>query len=69
MENTGHQWTRFQKGRLKVKACARCGEMSLPSNSESYCDNRSILSSPIVRAGYVLADELPDAKKAQRQVA
>jgi len=57
-----HQWAIFQKGRLKIKACACCGEMNLLSNSESICDNRDLLASPIVRAGYSLVGEIPNTK-------
>ncbi len=69
MNNTKHQWTIFRKGRLRVKACACCGEMSLPSNSESICDQRNILTSPIVRAGYVLESDIVAADKGSQQVA
>ncbi len=55
-ELTTHQWTTFQKGRLKIKACRCCGQMSLPSNNQSICDKDNILLSPIVRAGYVLIE-------------
>ena len=56
---TNHQWTTFQKGRLKIKACACCGEMSLPSNLNGECAQGSILNSPIIKAGYTIADHLP----------
>lgn len=69
MKNTTHQWTTFQKGRLRIKACACCGEMSLPSNAESVCDKRNILISPIVRAGYTLAPSAPTTNEESQQVA
>jgi len=69
MNNTTHQWTMFQKGRLRIKACACCGEMNLPSNSESVCDKRNILSSPIVRAGYTLVVDMPNKEKITQKVA
>jgi hypothetical protein len=69
MNNTMHQWTIFQKGRLRIKACACCGEMNLPSNNDSICDKRNILISPIIRAGYVLAEDLPDNKDSRQDVA
>ncbi len=69
MTNTTHQWTMFQKGRLRIKACACCGEMSLPSNSQSVCDERNILTSPIVRAGYTLVVEMPKIGHAPQRVA
>jgi hypothetical protein len=59
--NTNHQWATFQKGRLKVKACSCCGEMSLPSNSKMSCQQGGILTSPIVKAGYTIAINLPRA--------
>jgi hypothetical protein len=69
MSNQKHQWTIFQKGRLRIKACSCCGEMNLPSNSESICDKRNILTSPIVRAGYVLATEVSISDNNSQQVA
>lgn len=69
MNDTTHQWTMFEKGRLRVKACACCGEMSLPSNSESICDKRNILTSPIVRAGYTLVTNVSNIKKESKKVA
>jgi hypothetical protein len=69
MSNQKHQWTIFQKGRLRIKACSCCGEMNLPSNNESICDKRNILTSPIVRAGYVLANDIADSEKSSKQVA
>ncbi len=69
MNNTTHQWTMFQKGRLRVKACAYCGEMSLPSNSQSICDKQNILSSPIMRAGYILASDMPSVEQTPQRVA
>ncbi len=52
--STNHQWATFYKGRLRIKACSGCGQMSLPSNEQSVCDKDGILSSPIVKAGYTL---------------
>ncbi len=69
MSNQKHQWTIFQKGRLRIKACSCCGEMNLPSNNESICDMRNILTSPIVRAGYVLATDVPSSDNNSQQVA
>jgi hypothetical protein len=59
--NIGHQWATFQKGRLKVKACSCCGEMSLPSNSQVRCQQGGILNSPIIKAGYTISINLPRA--------
>jgi hypothetical protein len=64
MSNTTHQWTTFQKGRLKVKACACCGEMCLPSNASSICENGNISLSPIAKAGYVIAAYAPSRRVA-----
>ncbi len=69
MSNSSHQWTTFQKGRLKVKACGCCGEMCLPSNAQSACEKENIHLSPIVRAGYVLSRELPISQRASQRVA
>ena len=69
MSNTTHHWTMFQKGRLRVKACACCGEMNLTNNTDSICDKRNILISPIVRAGYTLVVEVPNKQKEQQEVA
>jgi len=59
MTNNKHQWTTFQKGRMKLKACACCGEMKLPSNTHNLCKNDNLIVSPIVRAGYQLSAHLP----------
>jgi len=47
-----HQWTTFNKGRIKVKGCASCGELHLPSNSEKVCENTGVLESLLIKAGY-----------------
>lgn len=54
MPSKNHHWTTFYKGRLKVKACCKCGEMSLPSNTEAVCEGKNLLLSPILKAGYSL---------------
>ena len=56
-QNDKHQWTTFHKGRMKVKACASCGELHLPSNSEKSCDSGNVLESQLVKAGYRLVSE------------
>lgn len=66
MSNTTHQWSIFEKGRLKVKACACCGEMCLPSNAQGECQESDILSSPIIKAGYVLRTTVIDSKLERR---
>jgi len=53
-----HQWTTFNKGRIKVKACYSCGELHLPSNSENACENSGVLESMLVKAGYRRQDKL-----------
>jgi hypothetical protein len=50
--NSKHQWAVFQKGRMRIKACACCGDLHLPSNTEKVCENRNIFESQIVKAGY-----------------
>ncbi|MET1253726.1 hypothetical protein [Aliikangiella maris] len=57
MATTKHQWVTFQKGRVKVKACASCGDLHLPSNTDKPCENLGILDSQIVKAGYKLYSE------------
>ena len=54
MVKAKHQWATFHKGRVKVKACACCGELHLPSNSDKQCENSDVLDSQIVKAGYRL---------------
>ena len=50
-----HQWATFHKGRMRVKACASCGELHLPSNTEKTCEEgNDVLESQIVKAGYRL---------------
>ncbi|WP_196140710.1 hypothetical protein [Aliikangiella sp. G2MR2-5] len=61
--NTNHQWTTFQKGRLKVQACACCGELKLPSNSLSVCDSANFQESPLVKAGYSISNQLPISER------
>ncbi len=57
--NANHQWTTFQKGRLKVQACACCGELKLPSNTLSACDSANFKNSPLIKAGYMVSTQLP----------
>ena len=52
-----HQWTTFQKGRLKINACACCGEMNLSSNVHDECLQSSFLTSPICKAGYTISND------------
>jgi len=54
MSDLNHQWATFYKGRLRIKACSCCGQMSLPSNAKGVCEKGNIMLSPIVRAGYTL---------------
>lgn len=54
MSTNKHEWATFYKGRLRLKACICCGQMSLPSNAESHCEKGNISSSPILKAGYSL---------------
>ncbi|MDQ7050112.1 MAG: hypothetical protein Q9M92_11505 [Enterobacterales bacterium] len=59
MKAQKHQWSTFQKGRIKIKACSTCGELHLPSNSEQSCLNNRVLESPIFQAGYRLHSDQP----------
>ena len=52
MQTRKHQWATFNKKRIRVKACANCGEMHLPSNSNNYCEPKTLAESQIVKAGY-----------------
>jgi len=54
MKEFKHQWTTFHKGRMRINACASCGELHLPSNSEKSCESNEVLQSQIVKAGYRL---------------
>ena len=54
MKEFKHQWATFKKGRMRIKACASCGELHLPSNSDKACDSDEVLHSQIVKAGYRL---------------
>jgi hypothetical protein len=49
-----HQWVTFRKGRMRVKACASCGELHLPSNSEQPCVSNKVFDSQLLKAGYKL---------------
>ena len=69
MPNLNHHWTTFEKGKLKIKACGHCGQMCLPSNTNSECDKQNILLSPVVRAGYKLSYEATDEAGRQFKVA
>ena len=57
MENE-HIWTTYQKGRMKIKACACCGQMHLASNAHKSCDPSEIKSSPLILAGYKVVSHL-----------
>ncbi|WP_444998465.1 hypothetical protein [Aliikangiella sp. IMCC44359] len=57
MATRKHQWATFRKGRLKVRACASCGDLHLPSNSDRTCENSGVLESALVKAGYRLYDD------------
>ena len=50
-----HEFETFQKGRIKIKACSRCGEMRLPSNIAENCVRRKLSLSPVGKAGYSLS--------------
>lgn len=66
MSYTTHQWSIFEKGRLKIKACSCCGEMCLPSNAKAECQKSNILLSPIIKAGYVLRSTVLDSDLSRR---
>jgi hypothetical protein len=59
MSKKTHQWTTFQKGKMKVQACTCCGQMKFASNAEEICTGTDLISSPIVQAGYQLSVHLP----------
>jgi hypothetical protein len=63
MNTANHQWDIFQKGRLKITACACCGEIKLPRNKGKDCEHTNINSSPLVKAGYTLSTYLPISKR------
>jgi len=54
MKELKHQWAIFRKGRMRVKACANCGEIHLPSNAGKNCEHTDIMKSEIVKSGYQL---------------
>lgn len=54
MREFKHQWATFKKGRMRIRACASCGELHLPSNSDNTCDHNEVFDSQIVKAGYRL---------------
>ncbi len=66
MSMNTHQWSIFEKGRLKVKACSSCGVMCLPSNTTSECQESNILLSPLIKAGYVLNTVMIDPNFSRR---
>jgi len=55
-----HEFETFQKGRIKIKACSRCGEMRLPSNVDENCVKRKLSLSPVGKAGYALSTILDE---------
>lgn len=67
MSQSAHQWAKFEKGRLKLTACADCGVMSLPGNIYTSCEQKNILSSPIVKAGYRISAEMPFLKNNKKR--
>ena len=52
MKEHKHQWAIFRKGRMRVKACANCGDIHLPSNANKSCQNVNIMQSEIIKSGY-----------------
>jgi hypothetical protein len=58
MSDNNHEWAIFFKRRLKLSACANCGELNLPSNKENNCIPADISDSQIVRAGYRIRQSL-----------
>ena len=63
---TNHQWASFYKGRLHIKACSCCGQMSLATTEHSVCNRNDILLSPVVKAGYTLRKPVPILVSRQR---
>ena len=55
MSNRKHMWAIFFKRRIKVKACANCSEMNLPSNNENYCESKKLSDSQIIKVGYQMS--------------
>ncbi len=54
MKTMKHQWMTFRKGRMRINACASCGELQLPSNLDKQCLHNQLLVSQIAKAGYRL---------------
>ena len=57
MKDFKHQWATFKKGHIRIRACASCGELHLPSNAEQACGSNHVFDSQIVKAGYRLHTE------------
>lgn len=67
---TSHQWIIFSKGRMRVEACSNCGDLHLPSNTESQCSDNQLTNSQIVKAGYCKQSEIEeDLRKSMEKVA
>jgi uncharacterized OB-fold protein len=49
-----HMWETFIRRRIKIKACANCGEVSLPSNNGNHCEPKDLNDSQIMKAGFQL---------------
>ena len=58
---TNHQWTIFCKGRMRVEACSNCGDVHLPSNTNSQCSDNELIESQMVKAGYKVVTEIEDS--------
>jgi len=55
-----HRWTTFSKGRMRVEACSKCGDVHLPSNTDHQCSDTHLTESQIIKAGYNVMSEIED---------
>lgn len=52
MSDEQHQWEYFYKGRIKVKACVKCGDIHHSTNAEGRCSGKALSESFLIQAGY-----------------
>lgn len=55
MSDSKHQWEYFSKGRIKVRACVKCGDINHSTNNDQKCTKKSLGDTLIARAGYRLS--------------
>ncbi|MEE4245785.1 MAG: hypothetical protein V2I33_10255 [Kangiellaceae bacterium] len=61
---SNHQWVTFTKGHIHVNGCAECGQILLPTNAESECQQVPPSQNILIQKGYRIVANLKTSQVA-----